>query len=95
MIFKEKIKYALATSMALLMLVLIFAFINMRITIADSNRETVVLGTIKNIEAIQLNAEHLERLKDMYLKSGNENYLREYDAVSGKIKNDKNALIAY
>ena len=95
MIFKEKIKYALAASMALLVLVLIFAFINMRITIADSNRETVVLGTIKNIEAIQLNAEHLEHLKDMYLKSGNENYLREYDAVSGKIKNDKNELIAY
>ena len=90
MIFKEKIKYALAASMALLVLVLIFAFINMRITIADSNRETVVLGTIKNIEAIQLNAEHLEHLKDMYLKSGNENYLREYDAVSAKIKNDKN-----
>ena len=95
MIFKEKIKYALAISMALLILVLIFAFINMRITIAGSNRETVVLSMIKNIEAIQLNAEHLEHLKDMYLKSGNENYLREYDTVSGKIKNDKNELIAY
>jgi len=91
----KKIKYGLATSMALLVVVLLAAFLNMRNTIAGSNKETVVMGMIKNIEAVQLNAEHLEHIKDVYLKSGNENYLKEYDDVAGKIKENKNELLNY
>ena len=91
----KKIRYALAISMALLVMVLLAAFINMRITIAGSNKETVVLGMIKNIEAIQLNAEHLAHLKDGYIKNGDEKYYIEYAEVAVKIKENKNELLEY
>ncbi len=93
--FLKKIKYALLVSVVLLVAVLLVAFINMRSTIATSNKETVVLRMIKNIEAIQLNVEHLEHLKDAYFQSGNENYLKEYEEVSAKIKANKNELLDY
>ena len=91
----KKIKYALATSMVLLVVVLLAAFINMRITIAGSNKETMGLGMIKNIESIQLNAEHLSHLKDIFLKTGNDRYLNEYADASKKIKESKNELLNY
>ncbi len=93
--FEKKINFALATSMALLVVGLLFAFINMRITIADSNKETLVLRTINNIEAVQLNVENLVHLKNVYLKTGNENYLKDYAVVSSKIKENKNELLDY
>ena len=92
---QKKIKYGLLVSVALLAMVLLIAFINMRSTIASSNKETVVLRVIKNIEAIQLNVEHLEHLKDAYSQSGNEIYLKEYEEVSAKIKENKNELLNY
>ena len=91
----KKIKYGLAASMALLVTVLLAAFINMRVTIAGSNKEIAVLGMIKNIEVIQLNTEHLAYLKNLYLKSGNEKYLNEYTDVEKKVKASKNELLNY
>ena len=91
----KKIKYGLAASLALLVILLLLAFINMGKTIAGSNKETVVLGMIKNIEAIQLNAEHLAYLKNLYLKTGNEKYLNEYTTVEKKIRESKNELLNY
>ncbi len=91
----QNIKYALALSIALLLLVLLAAFTNMRVTSARSNKETVLLGIVKNIEAIQLNAEHLDHLKDAWLKNGNEQYLKEFAGVAIKIKENKNELLEY
>ena len=93
--FEKKIKFALVTSMALLVVGLLFAFINMRIAIADSNKETLVLRMINNIEAVQLNVENLVHIKNVYLKTGNENYLKDYPIVSSKIKENKNELLDY
>ena len=91
----KKIKYALAASITLLVMMLLAAFINMRVTSAGSNKETLLLGIIKNIEAIQLNEEHLVNLKAAFLKNGNEKYFNEYTEVAKKIKENKNELLNY
>ena len=91
----KKIKYGLAASLALLVILLLAAFINMGKTISGSNKETVALGIIKDIEAIQLNTEHLAYLKNLYLKNENEKYLNEYTATEKKIRESKNELLNY
>lgn len=91
----KKIKYGLAVSLALLVILLLVAFINMGKTISGSNKETVALGIIKDIEAIQLNTEHLAYLKNLYLKNENEKYLNEYTTTEKKIRESKNELLNY
>lgn len=91
----KKIKYGLAVSLALLVILLLAAFINMGKTISGSNKETVALGIIKDIEAIQLNTEHLAYLKNLYLKNENEKYLNEYTTTEKKIRESKNELLNY
>ena len=91
----KKMKHALALSIGLLLMLFIAVFVNMRNNNINLKKESTVLGLIQNIEAVQLNTEHLEHVKDVYLKSSDENYLNECAAVSQKIKGNKNNLLDY
>ena len=91
----KKMKHALALSIGLLFMLFIAVFVNMRNNSINLKKESTVLGLIQNIEAVQLNTEHLEHVKDVYLKSSDENYLKECAAVSQKIKGNKNNLLDY
>ena len=91
----KKMKHALALSIGLLFMLFIAVFVNMRNNNINLKKESTVLGLIQNIEAVQLNTEHLEHVKDVYLKSSDENYLNECAAVSQKIKENKNNLLDY
>ena len=91
----KKIKYGLTVSMILLLMVLLAVFINIHKTIISSKNEIAAIGMLKNIEAVQLNAEHLNHIKELYLKTFNENYLKDYPGISKKIKENKNDLLEY
>ena len=86
-------KYALALSIGLLLMLLIAVFVNMCNNNINLKKESAVLGLIQNIEAVQFNTEHLKHVKEVYLKSSDENYLNESSAVIQKIKENKNNLL--
>lgn len=91
----KKIKYTLSAAIIFLMIVLVSVFINMRKTISESKKETAVLNMVKNVDAVHLNTEYAERIKEIYLKTGNETYLKKYTEVSNIIKVNKNELLDY
>ena len=89
----KRMKYALALSIGLLLVLLIAVFVNMCNNNINLKKESTVLGLIQNIEAVQFNTEHLKHVKEVYLKSSDENYLNESAAVIQKIKENKNNLL--
>ena len=89
----NKIKYTLALSMIFLVIVLCAIYINMQKTVIESQKETAILNLLKTVENIHLNTQILENSKSEYLKTGQHNYLTDYQAASRKLRKENNFLL--
>lgn len=91
----NKIKLTLIVSVVFLLIVLAATFVNMRRSISESKKETMILNIVKNIEEVHGNIDRLENIKEQYLQTGNDNLLIEYNEILIELKTQKNSLLTY
>lgn len=89
----NKIKYIMAFAMIILAIVLGALYINMRKTVIESKKETTILNLLKNLEAIHLNTQTSETSKNEFLKTGQDNFLQEYQTATKKLREVSNSLV--
>ena len=98
MVMKEtgisnKIKYILVFAMFVLAVVLGALYINMGKTVVESKNETAILDLLKNLESIHLNCQISETGKSEFLKTGQEIFLKDYQAATIKLREESNTLV--